>query len=411
MLVRRRKSVRSAILSIAVVVAASAAGSASAAVVQRLDFETANFNQWTEVQSACTGGGYDKAGVGNSCASIVTSPKREGSYAGRFKIAPWTDGTSSHPRAEAYVDKTATGAVDGQQWYYAWSTMFPSSENTGWWSKGGNWNYFTQMHGTGPVGAIFALGVDATGTTPSIYFEHMTKNPSDLSVDLKLEKTVLGPIRFDQWYDFVMRVRFSSSADNGLVEIWVDGTKWLTQTGITLTPGGAYLKQGYYGGAHGGTNVVYHDGMRRASALSDVLADAPAPVTPQPAPVEPQPPVAQPKPKPKPAPKPKLTRPRTAASSAGTQSATRLRWDGRTYTSARGLRSALGARGVGWDSFVRSHPAVASKFELVPVRWSGLAFYSRASLARRLALEGSSYRRFALRHPAAAARLQRNDRL
>jgi hypothetical protein len=418
----RRRIIRFAVLATAVVVAATAAGSASGGIVQRLDFETANFNQWTEVQSACTAGGYDVAGVGNSCASIVTSPRREGTYAARFKISGWTDGTSTSPRAEAYIDRTATAAVEGQDWYYAWSTMFPSAENTGWWAKGGDWNYFTQMHGTGSVGAIFALGVDATGTTPSIYYEHLTKDPNNLSIDLKIEKTVLGPIRYDHWYDFVMHVRWSASG-TGVVEFWVDGTKWLTQSGVTLPPGGAYLKQGYYGGAHGGTNVVYHDAMRRASSLSDVLAavgavpvpvPAPLPVEPTPVPAPapaPAPVPATPKPKPVQKPKPKARQAQSASSGSAVRASTSLRWDGRTFTSARVLRSALGARGVAWEPFLRSHPGVAAKFGLAPVRWRGLVYYSRAALARRLGSEGVSYRRFASRHASAAARLQRNDSL
>lgn len=431
---RRRFTVRLGATIAATAIAGYTAAAASGSIAAKLDFETGSFSQWSEVQSACTGGGYDASNVGNSCASVVSFQKREGSYAARFAIGPWSNGASTAPRAEAYVGRAETGAFDGQEWYYAWSTLFPSSENTGWWAKGGDWNYFTQMHGTGPVGAVFALGIDATAATPMIYFEHLTKDPADLTNDLKVAKTILGPLRFDRWYDFVMRVRWSPSVNNGLVEVWVDGNKWLTQLGVTLPPGGAYLKQGYYGGAHGATNVVYHDAMRRASALADVLGDAaPAPTPPQPAPAptpptppaQPTPPVVLPplppppvvvleppktaKPRPKPRPR---RRAGVLAETRVTSSVPRtiLLWDGRKYTTARQLRKSLGARGVKWSPFLRRHPGVAKTFRLVPVRWSGLAYYSQASLARRLAASGKTYRGFASRYPARAALLDRNDR-
>ena len=77
------------------------------------DFETGDLSQWTGVQRAQP----DRV-------SVVTDPVRDGRYAVRFKVMPgdYPVGPSGE-RAELYED---TPDRPGTEWYYAWSTLFPS---------------------------------------------------------------------------------------------------------------------------------------------------------------------------------------------------------------------------------------------------------------------------------------------
>lgn len=238
-------------------------------VAWRGDYETGDLSQW-QAQSACTGNDLTVADVGNSCITVVDAPRREGAHAARFRIEPHTENASSSARAEVYLTRAQTGAFEGREWVYAWSTLFPMAGNDGWWSGGGDWNFFSQFHyADSACGAAIGLGVDATSGRPRLYLELIRHAKPQCSSDVELEKFDLGELELEHWYDFALRVRWSSDPRRGAVELWLDGepvvgrTAWPT---LHDDSRGVYWKQGFYRGASEATNTVIHDGSRRAAA-------------------------------------------------------------------------------------------------------------------------------------------------
>jgi hypothetical protein len=259
----------------AVTVPAYATGGSAGSVLWRGNYETGDFSQWAEPQSACTGNGYSVTDVGNSCASVVSSPVRQGGRAGRFQIGPHTAAAPSAERAEVYAGVAETGGYEGQEWYYAWSTMFPAAGNPlGFWPDFANWNVFTDFHNPGSCNSNVQLGINATGALPFLYFEDdnfPTGNCSDPSSMLYKN---LGTLQFDHWYDFVLHVKWSSDPGVGYVELWVDGVKVVPltngQTMADVSSASVYWKQGFYRSAFGGLNTAYQDGALRGDTLAAV---------------------------------------------------------------------------------------------------------------------------------------------
>jgi hypothetical protein len=236
-------------------------------VVWRGDFETGDLSQWQR-QSACTGEGLTVADVGNTCITVVREPRREGAHAARFRLDPHSADASTAARAELYLTPTRTGSFEGREWFYGWSTFLPSEGNDGWWSDGGDWNFITQFHNAdGDCGASLGIGIDATSREPHLYLELIRQRWRECGDDILVRKYILEPLRLDHWYDFALRVRWSSDPQRGEVELWLDGKRVVkrTQWPTMHDQRGAYWKQGFYRGATGATNTVIHDNARRTS--------------------------------------------------------------------------------------------------------------------------------------------------
>lgn len=244
----------------------------------RGDYETGDFLQWEAVQASCRGGAYSRSDVGDSCASVVASPARQGRFAGKFVVRPLAGLRSTRlggERAEVYVGEALSGGYEGQEWYYAWSTMFPAQGNVdGFSTETADFNVFTDWHNAdGSCGGNVVLGIDAASTRdPRVYFLLARRDLADCTVVLGRRKYHV-PLRYDHWYDFVIHVKWSSDPSRGFVEAWVDGQPWGTRlTGATmLNARGAYWKQGFYRAMwQGGTNTVVHDGARRGTTFESV---------------------------------------------------------------------------------------------------------------------------------------------
>jgi len=247
----------------------------SGTVLFRGDYETGNFAQWAEPQSACTGGGYSVSNVGNSCDSILSAPVHQGSRAAQFQISPHTSAAATAERAEVYASVAQTGGYEGQEWYYAWSTLFPAAGNPlGFWPSAANWNVFTDWHNPGGCNSNIQLGINATGALPYLYFEDDNFASGNCSSPSSMLYTNLGNLQYDRWYDFVVHVKWSRSASVGFVELWLDGVKVVPltyrQTMADVAGASVYWKQGFYRSAFGGLNTAYHDGARRGDTLAAV---------------------------------------------------------------------------------------------------------------------------------------------
>ncbi len=269
-----------ALVMFLVVCGSAAARPDAGRVLWRGDYETGTLDQWLDVQAACNGRGHTPASVGRSCASIVSSPRREGAHAARFQIRPHRAGVAEAERSEVLVSRAVTGGFEGQAWYYAWSTMFPARGNRrGFSGRFGDWNVFTDFHNVdGPCAANVNFGIDATSpsgapaSAPRVYFSLVEFAAQNCRRVVSRRKHDLGSLRFDHWYDFVLRVRWSADPGVGFVELWVDGERAVPLSlGATMhNRNGVYWKQGFYRAAYGATNTVYHDGARRGSSLAAV---------------------------------------------------------------------------------------------------------------------------------------------
>lgn len=228
------------------VLALAVASSASANVLWRGDYETGDLSQWAGVEGL------------TSRLTIVQSPVRQGKYALRTELRQG-DYANSGTRNEVENSSAQFNEVEGNDKWYAWSSMFASdfpAPNT--------WQVFTQWHHSG-----------LTGSPPlefDVYGENIQLAHNGSTV---LWRT---PLVRGVWHDFVVHVYWSST--NGYVDLYYDGAKALDhQATQTLYSGQyAYLKQGLYRDASiADVGVVYHDGMVMGTTLADVAPDLAAP--------------------------------------------------------------------------------------------------------------------------------------
>lgn len=146
----------------------------------------------------------------------------------------------------------AADAVEGAERYYELSVKFDQSfENP----RGGNDSWFVIMQWLprDDSSPPLTLQVSKTGMLelggdgPSIPY-----------------RRPIGPVRPGAWVDYVVHVGFSADPDTGFAEVWQDGRLAVPRHHRpTLGALPAYLKQGVYrDAATGGTQVVWHDGLR-----------------------------------------------------------------------------------------------------------------------------------------------------
>jgi hypothetical protein len=212
---------------------------ASATVLWRGDFETGDKSQWEGAQAASP----DRL-------RIVETPVRQGKYALRVEVRNG-DFVSSGNRAE--LVRTVRDK-EGDERFYAWSTMWPMD-----YPSVATWQLFTQWHHDG-----------SSGSPP---FE-MFVNGEEMNLRV-MASTVLwkAPLDRGKWHDFILHVKWSSSATIGFVELWYDGALVLPKKSAATMYAGQdnYLKFGLYRNATiMPTAVIFHDGMTMATTLEDV---------------------------------------------------------------------------------------------------------------------------------------------
>ncbi|HEX6489828.1 MAG TPA: polysaccharide lyase [Gaiellaceae bacterium] len=231
----------------------------STSTVFRGDWESGSWAPWTGLQSDL---GRD---VSRQFA-IVTSPVRQGSYAARFTVNPGDvyNGTSGE-RTE--VIWTGSKEVEGNDYWYAWSTMFA----TDWVSP--DWGIFLQWHSDLPFVPPLAFTVFGQ----QIYLSTNTGVMGD-GVDRR-HYYALTSLDRGSWHDFVMHVHWS--ATNGSMTVWhrLGGsgafTKVLDAAGPTMQMQNGvtspnYQKEGLYRSPASFSDTLYQDGYVRAPSVRDV---------------------------------------------------------------------------------------------------------------------------------------------
>ncbi|HEX8703743.1 MAG TPA: polysaccharide lyase [Myxococcaceae bacterium] len=239
---------------------------ASAATLWKGDFETGNLSQWSKLQS-----------VSSDRLMVVRDVVREGRYALKVTVKKGDNPirASGNRNELVYLSRETPGA----EYFYKWSTLFPSN-----YPSSPRWQVFAQWHQDGCCGS------------PPLEF-YVVGEEMRLRVGGNSGKVVWRmPLVRGTWHDFVMRVKWSSDAKVGFVEMYKDGKLVLPKT-MAATQFGReknYLKLGLYRDASiTQVGVVYHDGFIMGTKLEDVMPPPPAPLVAQPAPVPASPPVAE----------------------------------------------------------------------------------------------------------------------
>jgi len=95
--------------------------------------------------------------------------------------------------------------------------------------------------------------------------------------DQNREDRVLAPLRLDHWYDFVLHVGWSSSSDQGFIELYLDGKLVVARHARpTLYAGqSAYLKVANYRYASALPSAIVQDGFRRVVGYAAAVAGFP----------------------------------------------------------------------------------------------------------------------------------------
>jgi hypothetical protein len=236
----------------------------SGSVAWRGDYETGDFSQWWLRQWSCAGGDNSVSSVGNTCASIVSSPVAQGKYATEFQDFPHGTSTAPNDRSETLATQAESGGYPGQEWYYGWYTDFPGPSQQ-FWPNGDDWNDFVQFFST-DGNAWMYFGIAANNGTPKIYSD----GPYGHII-------LANPLAYDHWYHFVVHAVWSTDPSVGVFEVWLDGQKLISFQGATLkaatvpenssyTVPGVVIAQGFYRGSSSFTNTVIQDGFCRATS-------------------------------------------------------------------------------------------------------------------------------------------------
>lgn len=138
----------------------------------------------------------------------------QGSYAARVELhndAEWGNGLK---RVELQHRPEDARTAEGATTFFAWSLFLPEelpadpSQQIGYWESSGS---FQQM-----------MAFEAVGTTLRFH----TRRPENVT-----QWEGEGVLTAGEWHRIAMSVTFSTSADQGLVSLWFDGSQVVTDAG------------------------------------------------------------------------------------------------------------------------------------------------------------------------------------
>jgi hypothetical protein len=235
---------------------------ASASIGWRGDYESGSFSQWNYgVQEKVSGR-----------AQVVTSPLRQGGYAGSYTVQPGDNdvaGSGTWERCEALIDQATSDGVEGHEDWYAWSMLTPPA------GQPLDVYQATQFHPTGSGGSgQTGFSIDTSGLSLHVFGE-----PGSGSNGTKWFDQRIASYQAGHWYDIVFHVLWSKDPSRGFFEAFVDGKQVVPLThAATLfaVDDGVYMKQGIYTAPQSYPMTLVYDGTRRGSSYQDVIADFPA---------------------------------------------------------------------------------------------------------------------------------------
>jgi hypothetical protein len=235
------------------------------------DFETGDRSQWNALH-------YKTGGVESDQFAVVSDPVRQGSFAGRFTVRPGDVFGSGGERCEVVMH---SDDEEGSDYWYAWSTLFPSS-----WTAPSYFGIFLQWHSDLPIPPPIAF--NARDDSAVLQLNTGVVDESTGRGTNFVKYPLLSSLSKGQWNDFVVHVHWSLT--DGSLTVWhranpsdpytkalelLDVPTLQAQNGITY---GNYTKLGLYRWTDPvKTDVIYHDDFHRSSVLGGLgLVEDPA---------------------------------------------------------------------------------------------------------------------------------------
>jgi Polysaccharide lyase len=259
-----QKRSRLVALSLAAATLAAPLG-AHASVVWRGDFETGNRSQFNGKAQL----------VSEDRLQVVTSPTAQGRYALKATVVQGDNPISASGNRNELVH--FGGEKEGDDFYYRFRVMFAPgfpAPNT--------WQLFTQWHHSGSSGSpplefvVRNERMELVHNTPSGTATRMT----------------IGTLTRGVWHEFVIRIKWSSNASVGFVELWHDRSQVISRRYFpTLYAGqSVYMKAGLYrSNTIAPTGVLYLDDYVQATTFAEATGGTPAPAPTTPPVSEPDP--------------------------------------------------------------------------------------------------------------------------
>ena len=225
------------------------------------DFETGDRSQWDRLH-------FKTGGVESDQFAVVSDPVRQGSFAARFTVRPGDVFGSGGERCEVVMH---SGEVEGSDYWYRWSTLFPST-----WTQPSYFGIFLQWHSNLPVPPPIAF--NARDNSAVVQFNTGVIDPATGHGTEFVKYPLLSSLSKGHWNDFVVHVHWSLT--DGSLTVWHRAnpadpyTKALelgdiptlqAEDGVTY---GNYTKLGLYRWVDSAkTDVIYHDDFRRSSTV------------------------------------------------------------------------------------------------------------------------------------------------
>jgi hypothetical protein len=233
---------RAAVLS--VLGAGTLALPAHANVLFKGDLETGDLKQWSYL--------LKEEGL-----SIVTDPVAEGKYAAKVTISKnelWTNGLNrvevQHKPDDAYL-------TEGKEIYYGFSFYLPeklTADN----------HQILYWETTETYQQVMQLAVEGE------LMRFATQKPA-----WKVHWEADGKATSGKWHRVVLHVKWSASADSGLVDLWFDSEQVVTAgKAQTFLGTPAFVQHGILRDTIDKVETLYFDEARSGTTLDDVLASA-----------------------------------------------------------------------------------------------------------------------------------------
>jgi len=268
---------------IGVVLGLLIASNAMANVVFNGDFETGDHSQWDELE-------WNTSRPEAEQFEIVTSPKREGQYSAKMTVH---DGDEFESTGGERVQLERPGTYnenDGDEYWYSWSTYFPSDWQNLTGSPDDDWLLIADWHSTNPgpfEDVCQPLQFEINGQN-QIIVRMITGNVEGYDcydgpgTANYFDQVIVDSLNLGEWNDFVVHIKWK--ADNtGLLEVWhksgneTNFTRVLNRENIpTLQYIGANIDSPYFILAHyrseqqSHTSVLYQDGFKQMSSVGDL---------------------------------------------------------------------------------------------------------------------------------------------
>ena len=231
------------------------AGSLSAKVIFKADFETGDLSQWSET-------GTKSQNATSRNVQVVTDIVQQGKYAGKFTIHPDDVFNAQQLRVQVGGPKiTAEEGSDTYMSFYLYMAEAPKDRD----------NFF-YWEGTPPpkydnVMTWWVQPKEGGGTQIKYGTGNLGRNGTQWETDFTIGK----------WHQLAMHIHWSEDESKGNARLWFDGAVVLDKKLKTKGPEAVYFCQpGIHRSPHtSSVDTIYFDAFILADKLEDVLQGTP----------------------------------------------------------------------------------------------------------------------------------------